>query len=197
MRGTPRTFSGKYLSLTTWGSGEVRCLKAYDWKTLFPHLSSYSEWLGARTCISMRLRCPTLMLVDVFLHLLLKETSFHPTIHFCSVDLTPYRIHANAFWIQPYRSMWFLHMYCTCLCVFWLASAPFYYTAHVGVLILKEADMPALMEDKLDSSGTPARHPPIAVTLIQTEKTTHSSTMHSAHTAAWKLPSSQSQQKEK
>lgn len=51
---------------------------------------------------------------------------------------------------------------------------------HVEVLILKAADTLALMEDTLDSSDAAARHSAITLTLIRTEKTTHSSTMHSA-----------------
>lgn len=51
---------------------------------------------------------------------------------------------------------------------------------YVEVLILKAADTLALMEDTLDSSDAAARHSAITLTLIRTEKTTHSSTMHSA-----------------
>lgn len=80
--------------------------------------------------------------------------------------------------------------FCTCtLFVYELCNwHPLLVTAgcvvHVEVLILKAADTPALMEGTLDSPDAPAHHPPVAVTLIQTEKTTQPSTMHSANTAA-------------
>lgn len=96
-------------------------------------------------------------------------------------------IHGSAFCIQLYSSTsLFVHVLHLCTGLYnwpWL-SLTAGCVVHVEVLILKAADMSALMEDTLDSPDAPARHPPIAVTLIQTEKATHPSAMLSADTAA-------------